>query len=284
MLIHSPYPGNFVIPPAMAGKRAKGVPAGRPCDPVLGAIVQHLAENKTVIEITTPLTLQAETNTTITIASLPNSHVFPDHPTFCLGLIHVKAGESIFLHSPSAGLRAYVSWKYLIADSVLPKPLIANSNISEQYKATQILALDPRLIPLPSKAIRYIPTTEALSEDWKVTAKISRIGTRLQGQTPNLHSLQRSEPSIHGAIQVTPGDEILIHGPDGPTLGGYPKAGAVISADFDILAQLRPQANIQLMPVTFEEATALRKEKQRHLESTLNQITQVLHLNPFPRP
>lgn len=284
MLIHSPYPGNFIVPPAAAGKRAIGVPVGGPCDPVIGAIVQHLAQNQTLIEITTPLTLQAETDTTVAIGSLPNSHLIADHPTFCLGLIHVKAGELISLQAPSAGLRAYVSWKNLKADSILPKPLIANSNVSATHRATDFLALDPSLVPQPNKAIRYIPTTEDLSREWIVTAKISRIGTRLQGGTPDLPGLKRSEPSIHGAIQVTPGDEILIHGSDGPTLGGYPKAGAVISADFASLAQLRPQANIQLLPVTLGEASALRKEKQTQIETTLNQITQVLHLNPFPRP
>lgn len=261
-----------------------GVPVGGPCDPVLGIIVQHLAQNQTLIEVTTPLTVQAKTDTTIAIGSLPNSHVVPDHPTFCLGLVYVKAGESISLQAPSVGLRAYVSWKSLKADSILPKPLVANSIVSETYKATDFLALDPSLIPQPDKAIRYLPTTEVLSEDWIVTPKISRIGTRLQGSTPELPSLQRSEPSIHGAIQVTPGDEILIHGPDGPTLGGYPKGGAVISADFASLAQLRPQSSIQLLPVTIEKASTLRQEKQRQLEATLNQITQVLHLNPFPRP
>ncbi|MBX3114176.1 MAG: hypothetical protein KF836_06385 [Fimbriimonadaceae bacterium] len=284
MLIHSPYPGNFIVPPATAGKRAIGVPVGGPCDPVIGVIVQHLAQNQTLIEITTPLTLQAETDTSVAIGSLPNSHLIADHPTFCLGLVHVKAGESISFQSPSAGLRAYISWKSLKADSILPKPLVANSIVSETHRATDFLALDPSLLERPNKAIRYIPTTEVLSEDWIVTPKISRIGTRLQGSTPELPSLQRSEPSIHGAIQVTPGDEILIHGPDGPTLGGYPKAGAVISADFASLAQLRPQSTIQLMPATLEEASTLRQEKRRQIETILNQITQVLHLNPFPRP
>lgn len=284
MLIHSPYPGNFIVPPPITGKRSQGVPVGGPCDPSLSSLVQHLAQNQTVIEITTPISFQAEVNTTIAIGSLPSSSILKRHPTFCLGLVHLKVGESLSLLAPTAGLRAYASWNSLESDSILPRPLAANAHISLESSATEFIALDPSLISQSSNTIRYIPTNKPLDQEWITTPKISRVGTRLQGEIPTLPSLHRSEPSILGAIQVTPGNEILIHGPDGPTLGGYPKAGAVISADFATFAQLRPHSEVTLIPVSLENAATLRKQNQEHLQTTLRQITQVLNLISFPRP
>jgi len=284
MLIHSPYPGNFIIPPPITGKRAQGVPVGGPGDSSLSSLVQHLAQNQTVIEISTPISFQAEIKTTIAIGSLANSNILKDHPTFCLGLVHLSVGESISLFAPSTGLRAYASWSSLEPDSILPKPLAARQQISLENNAARFLALDPDFILQPNHTIRYIPASDPLTQKWIATPNISRVGTRLHGEIPELPSLHRSEPSIHGAIQVTPGNEILIHGPDGPTLGGYPKAGVVISADFATVAQLRPQSEITLIPVSLEEAATARKWNQEHLQTTLRQITQVLNLNSFPRP
>ncbi|ARU41680.1 hypothetical protein CCB80_11220 [Armatimonadetes bacterium Uphvl-Ar1] len=92
--------------------------------------------------------------------------------------------------------------------------------------------------------------------------------------TPNL----RSEPSTHGAIQITPDNQLLIHGPDGPTLGGYPKIGTIIEADLPTLAQLRPGQPIQLTPISLEGALDLRQESALQLQKTLLQINQALRI------
>lgn len=92
--------------------------------------------------------------------------------------------------------------------------------------------------------------------------------------TPN----PRSEPSTHGAIQITPDNQLLIHGPDGPTLGGYPKIGTIIEADLSTLAQLRPGQPMVLTPVSLEEALDLRQESALQLQKSLLQINQALRI------
>lgn len=282
MVIRCPYPGNFVVPPAVAKRRSQGVPSGGPCDPFLGEIVQHMSGNQTIIEISAPVTLTADRAATVAIAAPPESCILRSHQTFCIGLVHLEPGESLELQAPASGLRAYVTWSDLKSHSMLAQPISPEKVSETLILAIRILALDPRIVPAIKPQLRYIPTDQSLAKSWKTTHHISRIGTRLTGQTPDIAPLSRSEPSIHGAIQVTPGNEILIHGPDGPTLGGYPKAGEVISADLPTLAQLRPGTEIELIPVTFEQATDFRHQGQRELAEIKQQISLALKLTDFP--
>ena len=49
-----------------------------------------------------------------------------------------------------------------------------------------------------------------------------------------------SEPAIPGAIQIPPSGGPIVLGPDGPTIGGYPKVAVVIDADLDRLGRAGP--------------------------------------------
>jgi allophanate hydrolase subunit 2 len=68
-----------------------------------------------------------------------------------------------------------------------------------------------------------------------------------------------SEPSTPGTIQVTPGGDPIILGPDGPTIGGYPKIGFVVQADLGRGGQLRPGDPVRLEEVTLAEARGLTR-------------------------
>lgn len=67
-----------------------------------------------------------------------------------------------------------------------------------------------------------------------------RVGIRLDG--PRMaHRLELpSEPATPGVVQITPEGLPIILGPDGPTIGGYPRAAVVATAELRRLAQLRP--------------------------------------------
>jgi len=107
------------------------------------------------------------------------------------------------------------------------------------------------------------------SADWKVTPQIDRMGLRLEG--PNLEYKEPSGSQIRrlggrdpsnivtegnplGAIQCPAGTKLIIIGPDGPCEGGYAKLGAVISADFSLLAQIMPGDIVRFESVSIEEA------------------------------
>src|SRR5205085_1746190 len=79
--------------------------------------------------------------------------------------------------------------------------------------------------------------------EFTVTPKSNRMGLRLDGKTLRAVSGTMpemvSEPVCPGSVQVTRDGQCIILGVDGQTIGGYPKVGHVISADLDVLGQLR---------------------------------------------
>ncbi len=97
---------------------------------------------------------------------------------------------------------------------------------------------------------------ESLMRDGGVVlAERSRVGTRLSGEPVAFEEIP-SEPACWGAVQATPNGQRIVIGPDGPTIGGYPKIAAVIAADLDRVAQLREGEAVQFALVEREEAVA----------------------------
>lgn len=126
--------------------------------------------------------------------------------------------------------------------------------------------------PAASEQIRVIaaPQHQSLLEEnrWVVSPHSSRIGLRLLGPGPDLGALAASRPSAPGVIQAPGLGEILIHGPAGPTSGGYPALGAVIRADLHRLAELPPGSQVKFQSVNREEALEAWRESQRFAEKT----------------
>tara|TARA_S200000501_G_C20806012_1_gene736177 strand:+ start:649 stop:951 length:303 start_codon:yes stop_codon:yes gene_type:complete len=100
------------------------------------------------------------------------------------------------------------------------------------------------------------------------------MGMRLNGPTlkNNHKSNIKSEGLIKGVIQVpTDGDPIIMLSDHG-TIGGYPKIGVVISADYDKLVQLPPNSKIKFKLVELNEAEKIYKFYNLETENLLNQI------------
>jgi len=96
-----------------------------------------------------------------------------------------------------------------------------------------------------------------------------RVGVRLAGAfQPHTWELP-SEPACVGAIQVTGAGELLILGPDGPTIGGYPKVAVVIDADLDRVGQLRPGESVAFKVVSLAEARRLAQARAKRLREVL---------------
>ncbi len=105
--------------------------------------------------------------------------------------------------------------------------------------------------------------------DWVVTPQADRMGIRLRGSGLRFksssgdprHALGGNDPSNIptegnplGSIQCPAGDELIVIGPDGPCEGGYAKLGAVIRADFPLLAQMKPGERVRFEPVSMDTA------------------------------
>jgi len=119
---------------------------------------------------------------------------------------------------------------------------------------------------------------EAINNFFKKEFKISklsdRMGTRLEGpKLENINSTNiKSEGLIKGVIQV-PGDgNPIIMLSDHGTIGGYPKIGVVISADYDRLVQLPSGSKIKFQQIDLSDAETLFKMYEMETQNLLNQI------------
>jgi antagonist of KipI len=112
------------------------------------------------------------------------------------------------------------------------------------------------------------------ADHWYVVQPLlDRTGIRLAGPAirPGVGDIV-SEPVAPGTVQVTPSGELLILGIDAQAIGGYPKAGHVISADLGRLAQLRPGACIRFQAVSLEEAEQTFDRHERLLREWLTRL------------
>ena len=115
---------------------------------------------------------------------------------------------------------------------------------------------------------------EFTSKEFLVTKLSDRMGMRLQG--PKIKNLKetniRSEGLIKGVIQVPADGNPIIMLSDHGTIGGYPKIGVVISADYDRLVQIPPSKKIKFKLIELKEAEKLYKLYQMETENLLSQI------------
>jgi allophanate hydrolase subunit 2 len=123
---------------------------------------------------------------------------------------------------------------------------------------------------IDQRKIRIVRGPQARDKDlehieesvFKVSLQSNRVGIRLVGGVFDPVEEHPSEPSCIGAIQLAPSGELLIHGPDGPTVAGYPKIAVVADVDRDRLAQLRPLQEVRFELVSLENARRISVEKQ----------------------
>ena len=111
-------------------------------------------------------------------------------------------------------------------------------------------------------------------EEFTVTKLTDRMGMRLKGPMleNNKETNIRSEGLIKGVIQVPADGNPIIMLSDHGTIGGYPKIGVIISADYDKLVQLPPSSKIKFKLVELKEAEKLFKFYKMETDNLLNQI------------
>ncbi|HEY0867662.1 MAG TPA: hypothetical protein VGE01_09790 [Fimbriimonas sp.] len=142
-----------------------------------------------------------------------------------------------------------------------------------------------RLSDLPSSlsggTFRLLPGPQAqlfdlaafLSHEYRVSHARDRVGTRLEGPTLAHGFELTSEPACVGTVQVTNAGAPVVLGPDGPTIGGYPKIGVVAEVDHDRLGQLAPGDPVRFEMVCLEEARRLLAESRQSLDRRLRELS-----------
>jgi len=209
-------------------KRTYGVPPGGPFDRESAALANALAgqpEDARLLEIALgPVTVEALEDTTLILVGGPD------------GAFPLKKGERLKIQPTNA--RAYITV----------------GKGQERHLANPPRAGDAPIRILPGPQADLLDLEAFLEQPYKVGLSSNRVGLRLEG-IPMPHTLSLpSEPAIPGVIQLPPSGYPIILGPDGPTIGGYPKIAVVIAADLDRLARLRPGDEIRFEQVSLEEA------------------------------
>ena len=110
--------------------------------------------------------------------------------------------------------------------------------------------------------------------EFKVSKLSDRMGMRLEGKKiENFFETNiRSEGLIKGVIQVPADGNPIIMLSDHGTIGGYPKIGVVISADYDKLVQLTPGSSIKFQEVDLNSAETLFKLYDLETQNLISQI------------
>jgi biotin-dependent carboxylase-like uncharacterized protein len=134
-----------------------------------------------------------------------------------------------------------------------------------------------RVVPGPHHE-RFEPgALERLAESvFRAEGDSNRVGVRLRHEDPSpwrgsdeAHGELDSQGMVTGAIQVPPGGDPVVLGPDHATLGGYPVVAVVASADHGRLGQCGPGTRVCFALVTPDEADAAWRAQRRALERAI---------------
>ena len=111
-------------------------------------------------------------------------------------------------------------------------------------------------------------------KEFTVSKLSDRMGMRLEGQKiENIVDTNiRSEGLIKGVIQIPADGNPIIMLSDHGTIGGYPKIGVVISADYDKLVQLLPGSKIKFHEIELSNAETLFKLYEMETQNLISQL------------
>ena len=111
-------------------------------------------------------------------------------------------------------------------------------------------------------------------KEFTVSKLSDRMGMRLEG--PKIENIVntniKSEGLIKGVIQVPANGNPIIMLSDHGTIGGYPKIGVVISADYDKLVQIPSGSQIKFQEVELTDAETLFKLYEIETQNLISQI------------
>ena len=111
-------------------------------------------------------------------------------------------------------------------------------------------------------------------KEFTVSKLSDRMGMRLEGPVIEniVNTNIKSEGLLKGVIQVPADGNPIIMLSDHGTIGGYPKIGVVVSADYDRLVQLSPGSKIKFKEIELSDAETLFKLYEMETQNLISQI------------
>ena len=112
------------------------------------------------------------------------------------------------------------------------------------------------------------------NKSFTISRLSDRMGMRLEGHKIDniVNTNIKSEGLIKGVVQVPADGNPIIMLSDYGTIGGYPKIGVVISADYDKLVQLMSGSKIKFQEIELPEAETLYDLYQMETKNIISQI------------
>ena len=111
-------------------------------------------------------------------------------------------------------------------------------------------------------------------KEFTVSKLSDRMGMRLEGPKIGniINTNIKSEGLLKGVIQVPADGNPIIMLSDHGTIGGYPKIGVVVSADYDRLVQISPGSKIKFREIELSDAETLFKLYEMETQNLISQI------------
>ena len=229
-------------------------------------------------------------------AAVPAGQVVPLAPGQLLEIGRLRGGLRTYL-GVAGGLRGPEVFASVASDELSglgPGPLAAGRILSagpwEPPLGDHLLPGLPRQIagdaPLVVRVVvgphgeRFVPDVAArlAGRRFRVGERSNRVGLRLEmyedgGPRRDLTTGERTELDsqgvVTGVVQIPPGGEPLVLGPDHATLGGYPVAAVVAAVDHALLGQCAPGCEVRLEPVGLEEARRAWRTWRHRLDAAV---------------
>ncbi|MDO5604070.1 MAG: urea amidolyase family protein [Paracoccus sp. (in: a-proteobacteria)] len=190
----------------------------------------------------------------------------------------MDAGDELEIPAPAAGMRSYLALRggFEVARvlgsasrdtlaAIGPAPLEAGAVLLPAHHragAVGVPVAEPAL-PAPGDLVRLKVTLgprtgcfsaaeveDFLTQEWMVTADISRVGMRLEGPRPLLRAdgaELASEGVETGAVQIPHSGQPVLFLADHPLTGGYPVIAVLHPDARDLAAQIPPGARIRFV-------------------------------------
>lgn len=251
------YSVNCFVPHSKNGMRKFGVPSGGCWSERDELIVRTLvgASKEVMLEVPVRMALHAESNVLMGIAGRGEVVLDDGRKLSSPARIELERGEVMSI-LPESGYRLVLAISGLIHQVELTTEVKKNLSLEVNDEFEKLGSFSVSL-PLYEREedLSFLPCGGVEIEgEYEVSPDSNRVGVRLIGGKYLGQGLSKSQPVVFGSIQATPDGTLLIHGPDGPTIGGYEVVGHVCSASREMLANLAPEGKINLKGVTDHEA------------------------------
>jgi len=303
-LVLTPGPYTTVQDKGRFGYQQMGIPVSGALDVFAHRVANLLVgnpEDSAVLEITVlgpQMAVMREADIALTGAEMGLKLNY--RPVECWKRIRVKSGDLLTIGQVSSGCRGYLA---VTGGFATPKVMGSRSTYAgagiggyngRSLKKGDILdrgdgsllktprQLPRRWIPQYSEDVRLRAVAgpqddffdEGLdtlfSSEFIVTAKVDRMGYRLQGPPiaykENVPKSIISEPTMPGGVQI-PADMQPIILLVEQTVGGYTKIATVISTDLSKVAQATPGDTVRFERVMLEEAHRIYFDRENHIRN-----------------